>query len=604
MSIHFGTITPENWRLFYALRVKEEQKKFVSSNVKILARAFAYRDCNSRIYAIYNEDTPIGMLMQDDYEEDSKLFCVLSQFMIAEQFQGNGYGKAAMNLWLSMIKEECKYDSIILCYIEGDEPARNLYLSMGFYHTGEADGDEIIMKYDLKCNDCGGNFNLPRIANYNLNFIVEPEIGIFKVHGVLTIENEGNTCWSQLPILLYPQLKVKKIKDSENKDVHFTKKSISIEDEENYYVNHICIDLDDSLKLNDHVDLYIEYEGSINGYPHIMAYVKDKIDKEFSILRTDCHAYPIIAEPNEESILRSDENTFTYQLLIDVPKEYAAGCGGILKDVVRTKERNIYKYISDVPTWRFDIAVAKYSIVEDKDMNLKIFVFPEHKDNAENIVKREVKRAFDLFTALFGSNGKDNYFNIIEIKESYGSQAGDNYILMEEHGFSNNVKEMTHLYHEIGHEWNARAKYDVKRTRFFDEAFASYFEALAIKKFYGDNAFKDKMELYRQYFVRDVKRDEINYSTPICDYGKYDIGHNCYTKGPWVLYALNKIVGDEIFNKIIRRFLSKFKCQEVDFNDFEEVAQEISGIDLSKFFAQWIYGTESSKFLCEGIFRP
>ena len=88
--------------------------------------------------------------MQRDYKEENKIFCVLDQFMIAEQYQGNGFGKAAVNLWLSMIKDENKYAAVILCYKEKDTIARNLYLEIGFYHTGEIDEDEIIMKYDLK----------------------------------------------------------------------------------------------------------------------------------------------------------------------------------------------------------------------------------------------------------------------------------------------------------------------------------------------------------------------------------------------------------------------------------------------------------------------
>lgn len=149
MNIHFSNITPDNWRIFNALNVKEEQEKFVASNVTILARAFAFRDYNSRVCAIYNGDLSIGMLMHHDLDNDS-LVCVLDQFMIAEQYQGKGYGRAAMQLWFSMIKNEGKYDSIILCYIEGDDVARNLYLGMGFHHTGEADEDEIVMEYNIK----------------------------------------------------------------------------------------------------------------------------------------------------------------------------------------------------------------------------------------------------------------------------------------------------------------------------------------------------------------------------------------------------------------------------------------------------------------------
>ena len=84
MGIYLGTITPDNWRVFNALKVKDEQQDFVLSNVAIPARAFAYREYNSCVYAINNEDKPIGVLMQLDYKKNDKLSCVLDDFMIAE----------------------------------------------------------------------------------------------------------------------------------------------------------------------------------------------------------------------------------------------------------------------------------------------------------------------------------------------------------------------------------------------------------------------------------------------------------------------------------------------------------------------------------------
>ncbi|MGM9972443.1 MAG: GNAT family N-acetyltransferase [Clostridiaceae bacterium] len=149
-EIRLGTITPDNWRIFNGLKVKENQQSYVPSNVVILARAFAYREYNSRVYPIYKGDTPIGLLMQRDYKEDDRLLCILEEFMIAEQYQGKGYGKAAISLWLSKIKDEKKYDAIILCYIEGNERARDFYLRMGFKHTGVIDEDEVVMEYNLK----------------------------------------------------------------------------------------------------------------------------------------------------------------------------------------------------------------------------------------------------------------------------------------------------------------------------------------------------------------------------------------------------------------------------------------------------------------------
>ena len=43
-----------------------------------------------------------------------------------------------------------KYGRVVLCYIEGDDPARKLYEKLGFRHTGEADGNEIIMEKLLR----------------------------------------------------------------------------------------------------------------------------------------------------------------------------------------------------------------------------------------------------------------------------------------------------------------------------------------------------------------------------------------------------------------------------------------------------------------------
>ncbi|WP_034849287.1 GNAT family N-acetyltransferase [Clostridium hydrogeniformans] len=150
MNIHFESINPNNWRSFNSLKVKENQKIFVSSNVKIMARAFAYRECNSQVHGIYEGGTPIGVLSQYDLKEGDKLLCVLDQFMISGEHQGKGYGKKVMDLWIDSIKNEGKYELIILCYIKGNEMAKKLYLNIGFYHTEEKDEEEIIMKYNLK----------------------------------------------------------------------------------------------------------------------------------------------------------------------------------------------------------------------------------------------------------------------------------------------------------------------------------------------------------------------------------------------------------------------------------------------------------------------
>ena len=146
--IRFETITPDNWRL--GLSVREDQRNFVSDSKGILARAYAYRSKRSQAFLIYDDNTPVGMTMYYDVDEEDCKAYNLSQFFIDYRYQGRGYGERAASLLLEQMKADGKFDKVVLCYIDGDTAAKNLYEKLGFSHTGEADGDEIIMEKLLR----------------------------------------------------------------------------------------------------------------------------------------------------------------------------------------------------------------------------------------------------------------------------------------------------------------------------------------------------------------------------------------------------------------------------------------------------------------------
>lgn len=140
--IKLVTINPDNWRL--GLKVSEAQKRFVAEGAGILARAYAYRESRSNAYIIYHDDLPVGMALYYDCDELNAYD--FSQFFIDERYQGNGFGMEAARQILEMMKSDGKYDKVTLCYIDGNEAAKNMYEKLGFYLTGECDEDEIIME--------------------------------------------------------------------------------------------------------------------------------------------------------------------------------------------------------------------------------------------------------------------------------------------------------------------------------------------------------------------------------------------------------------------------------------------------------------------------
>lgn len=142
--IHLVDIDPGNWRL--GLRVAGSQKNYVSDSYAMLARAYAYREQRSRAFVIYDNETPVGMGMYHDCP-DLDAFD-LSQIFIDERYQRKGYGKAATKLVLDAMKQDGKYSKAILCYIEGNNAAKDLYESFGFVEI-DRDEDEIIMELTL-----------------------------------------------------------------------------------------------------------------------------------------------------------------------------------------------------------------------------------------------------------------------------------------------------------------------------------------------------------------------------------------------------------------------------------------------------------------------
>ena len=139
--IRFEDIDEGNWRL--PLHVSDAQKAYVSDSNRLLARAYAYRNVNCRAFLICDDETPVGMGLYHDCPELEAYD--LSQLFIDERYQGRGYGKAATRMVLDAMRQDGRYSKVVLCYLEGNEIAKQLYTQLGFVEI-DRDEDEIIME--------------------------------------------------------------------------------------------------------------------------------------------------------------------------------------------------------------------------------------------------------------------------------------------------------------------------------------------------------------------------------------------------------------------------------------------------------------------------
>lgn len=131
-------IDESNWTRLITLELSEEQKGYVASPMGILARAYAYRNYNPRVFGIKSEENIIGMLMIRDLNEEPKCY-ELQQFFIDIRHQNQGYGYKSLKLILDYLYVERRYESVEVCVKKKDSKAIKLYKKIGFKDTGYID---------------------------------------------------------------------------------------------------------------------------------------------------------------------------------------------------------------------------------------------------------------------------------------------------------------------------------------------------------------------------------------------------------------------------------------------------------------------------------
>ncbi len=148
------------------------------------------------------------------------------------------------------------------------------------------------------------------------------------------------------------------------------------------------------------------------------------------------------------------------------------------------------------------------------------------------------------------------------------------------------------IVHEMGHQWWG----DMITCRdwqniWMNEGFATYTEALWFESL-GD--FTD----LRSYMngIRYISGGSI-YCTDTTNVNSI-FNIRVYRKGAWALHMLRHVVGDDTFFNILRTYYAdpRYKWKDVTTEDFRDLCEEVSGMDLHGFFQDWIYGTYYPKY--------
>lgn len=277
---------------------------------------------------------------------------------------------------------------------------------------------------------------------------------------------------------------------------------------------------------------------------------------------------------------------------ITAPSYFVSVSNGTLeKTITNTDGTKTYQWKNRYPIANYLISIAcsnysqynnyfKYSAKDS--MLVSHFVQPDRLTTATKATLNQTVEMLQLFSDKFGLYPF--------IKEKYG-HAECSFSGGMEHQTCTSIGsfQSSLIAHELAHQWfGDKITCQTWEHIWLNEGFATFCEALWTEYKYGKVNYKASMDSKMTtaklakgtVFVKDVS----SFSN-IFDYNR------SYNKGATVLHILRGIMGDDVFFKVLKTYLtSKSAYGNATTEDFQAVAENVSGQKLDYFFKEWIYG--------------
>lgn len=429
---------------------------------------------------------------------------------------------------------------------------------------------------------------------YSLSIDVMPHDGIIDAAAKVKVINSGEEPTAKLLTLLNRGLKVSEVSTHGVHVKSFKQGITSVAGVKGLQVNVVEVVFEEPLMPGKEATIEVRYGGAITGYEDVFPYVKDRVGVEYTLVRLDAFSYPVLGPPDFTALASTlPRQRFDYEVKVVVPKGFVVANVGALQSVEERGGRVTYVFRSKLPSWRIDVAVSKFAIVEDNAFDLRAYSLPEDVEHARRIL-REVPRCLKLYRDLLGDPPAWVGYTIIEIPEGWGGQADLTGALIPADLFRK-PEGVRGVYHELAHLWNPPSGEEAP-SRFLDEGIASYLQLVAEEELLGVRL-KDRLCDCRRRLKELAKLRPDLLNTPVSEYGKAGLTDASYAVGPIILHNLRESLGDECFWAAMKSFIRRFRNRPATLEDFVNAFAEACSGDAHQLLKEWLFSTTPIKKL-------
>jgi len=275
-------------------------------------------------------------------------------------------------------------------------------------------------------------------------------------------------------------------------------------------------------------------------------------------------------------------------ITVTVPDNLIVACNGLLTaETIPEPGKKTYAWQERYPiaTYLVSMTAHPYTVLHDEyhsalgdTMPLDYYIVPDKYDDAMSYAVVP-----DMITGFAGGFGEYPFLN-----EKYGH-------VHFPWGGGMEHQTLTSLHygaygqgiiaHELAHQWFG----DLVTCADFghiwlNEGFATWSEAYWREMAEGIPAYHDEMAEARYLGPGTIFVENPDNFWTIFDYNLV------YQKASWVPHMLRHMLGDDDFFLALRQYLDTYGHGSATTEQFQAVMEGVSGLELTAFFQQWIYG--------------
>jgi hypothetical protein len=428
---------------------------------------------------------------------------------------------------------------------------------------------------------------LPQLTGLKLEVGVDYETGRIDGTATLTVHNTSSASLPRVPLVLNRLMAVSGVRDGSGRDLAFGQRVVVYDDVPRFQVNAIQVDLAEPLLPGQSTRLAVGYDGQLVGYTEVgMRYTKDHVSRDFTILREDVLAFPVVGVPSMRASRAAPRGEFDYEVVATVPEDLVVATGGEL--VGRTVHAGLatWHYRSRDPAPFVAVAIAPYRIAEAD--GVRIFHFADDADGAAMVLEAS-RRAAARYGEIFGPLDRPMVLNVMQVPEDWGSQASLGGGILQEAGAFRDRTRLVEVYHELSHLWNAR-DLDAPSPR-WNEGLAMFLQGRLARELDGWGGEAAALQRTAQQLVARCGPDRPCSRIPMRKYGNERMTDLSYSVGRLMFAALYYALGDAAFDRALRQHFQAHQSAGTRTDDLVRAFVDVGGSSARRIFDDWLEST-------------